>query len=194
MFLQTPEDKAVEAVKTHERRLAALQSNDILAHLTLEEREKLVDHLLYAPFSRGETITKQGAVAHWLYLLAKGTVEIRMHVDGGLEKVISKLEGPSYFGEMAVMTGAPRTADVVAVTDVVCWRLDKEAFEKVIVARPEIAGQLSELLAKRRMELQGIRTTMDAEAAKAKEAMLQKDILDRMQQFFGLSPDSIRPP
>jgi small-conductance mechanosensitive channel/CRP-like cAMP-binding protein len=192
-FFRTPEDKTVEAVKTHERRLAALQANDILAHLTLEERERLVDHLLYAPFSRGETITKQGAVAHWLYLLSHGTVEIRMHIEGGTEKVISKLDGPSYFGEMAVMTGAPRTADVVAVTDVECWRLDKEAFEKVIVARPEIAMQLSELLAKRRMELQGIRATMDAEAAKAKEAMIQADILERMQKFFGLSPDSIRP-
>jgi CRP-like cAMP-binding protein len=192
-FFRTPEDKTVEAVKTHERRLAALQANDILAHLTIEEREKLVDHLLYAPFSRGETITKQGAVAHWLYLLSQGTVEVRMHIEGGTEKVISKLEGPSYFGEMAVMTGSPRTADVVAVTDVECWRLDKEAFEKVIVARPEIAMQLSELLAKRRMELQGIRATMDAEAAKAKQAMIQADILERMQKFFGLSPDSIRP-
>jgi CRP-like cAMP-binding protein len=193
MFFHAPEDKSHEAVKAHERRVAALEANDILAHLTVEEREKLVDHMLYAPFSRGETITKQGAVAHWLYLLAHGTVEVRMHIDGGLEKVISKLEGPSYFGEMAVMTGAPRTADVVAVTDVECWRLDKAAFEKVIVARPEIAGQLSALLAKRRMELQGIRSTMDAEAAKANEAMLQKDILERMERFFGLSPDSTRP-
>ncbi len=63
----------------------------------------------------------------------------------------------------------------------------------MIVARPEIAMQLSELLAKRRMELQGIRATMDAEAAKAKQAMIQADILERMQKFFGLSPDSIRP-
>ena len=34
---------------------------------------------MYAPFAAGETITRQGAVAHWLYILVHGPAEIRRH-------------------------------------------------------------------------------------------------------------------
>ena len=98
----------------------------------------MADHLRYAPFTAGETITKQGAVAHWLYILTKGKVEVRLRLADSTEsKVVNNIDAPSFFGEMGMLTGAPRRADVIALTDVECYRLDKEG----LAAHPQRAAR-----------------------------------------------------
>ncbi|MFO0672826.1 MAG: cyclic nucleotide-binding domain-containing protein [Polyangiaceae bacterium] len=76
-------------------------------------------------------ITRQGAVAHWLYILTQGSVEIRR---ASITPVAcgGQLEAPSFFGEMALLDGSASRplADVFAVTDAECYRLDKEGFEE----------------------------------------------------------------
>ena len=113
-----------------------------------EERAFVADHLMYAPFTAGETVTKQGAVAHFLYVLASGKVDIiRRPEAGGEAKRVATIEAPSFFGEMGLMTGEPRTADVVAVTDVDCYRLDKTGLQRILEERPEVAAEFSRTLA-----------------------------------------------
>jgi CRP-like cAMP-binding protein len=89
------------------------------------------------------------------------------------------------------MTGEPRFADVVAKTDVDCFRLDKSGFEEIILKRPEIAKEMSVRLAERRVGLIAIRDGLDAEARAAREKKEQEHILGRIQDFFGLSAQSL---
>jgi CRP-like cAMP-binding protein len=84
------------------------------------------------------------------------------------------------------MTGELRTADVVAVTDVECYRLDKAGLQRVLEERPEAAAQFSKTLARRHVELLTAAEGLDAEASKARMASEESRILDRIQQFFGL--------
>jgi CRP-like cAMP-binding protein len=160
---------------------------DLFHALTPEERAFVSTHLTYAPFTAGETCTHQGAVAHWLYVLCSGKVEIRRHVEGGtMAKAVAVLEGPTFFGEMGLMTGEPRTADVVALTDVDCYRLDKMGLQRVLEQRPEAAEQFSKTLAKRRVELLAAAGGLDDEARKAKMTSEENRILEKIQEFFGL--------
>ena len=179
------EEKRLERHK--EKRGVAIRALDLFKSLTPSELTLVIDHVHYAPFTAGETITKQGAVAHWLYILASGTVEIRTRLASGEEKAVAALEAPNFFGEAGMMTGEPRGADVVAVSDVECYRLEKAGFETIIRERPEIAALMSVILAKRRMELVGAREGLDAETRKARESVEQERILGRIQGFFGLS-------
>ena len=55
---------------------------EFLRTLRDEERAYVADRLKYAPFAPGETITKQGAVAHWLYIIVAGIAEVRVNIDG----------------------------------------------------------------------------------------------------------------
>jgi CRP-like cAMP-binding protein len=87
---------------------------------------------------------------------------------------------------MGLMTGEPRFASVVAVSDAECYRLEKAGFEKVLKERPAIAHSISELLAKRRVELMAIREDLDEAARSAREKSEQERILKRIQGFFGL--------
>ena len=73
------------------------------------------------------------------------------------------------------MTGEPRTADVVATSDVECFRLGKDTFEQVLLARPEIATELSEKLATRRVELMAsARASIEREQTRARRAKRER--------------------
>ena len=184
----TQEEVAVERAKNeeHERRVQTVRGVELFESLTDDERSFVVDHLTYAPFSKSETMTRQGAVAHWLYLLASGSGEIRVSGDDGTTKTVATIHGPTFFGEMGLMTGEPRFASVVATTDTECYRLDKSGFEQILQKRPEIAKQISALLARRRVELVVVREGLDAEGRKERESMEQQRILKRIEEFFGL--------
>jgi small-conductance mechanosensitive channel/CRP-like cAMP-binding protein len=188
MFVQLEnEESEHKRLERHqERRVSAVRQMDLFRSLTDEEVQTLARRLHYSPFVAGETITKQGAVAHWLYVIASGQAEVRAKVEG-VSRTVAVIEAPGYFGEMGLMTGEPRAADVVARSDLECFRVDKEAFEKIILARPEMAGTISETIAKRRVELIATREGLDAEAKAAREAAERTRILGSIQAFFGLA-------
>ena len=127
-------------------------------------------------------------MAHWLYIVMDGVAEVRVNFEG-VERVVAKVNAPGFFGEMGLMTGEPRTATVVALTEVECYRLDKEAFNRIMHERPEIAKEISALLANRRVELHAAREDMDAEAKARCLAEEKSRILGTIQRFFGLEND-----
>jgi small-conductance mechanosensitive channel/CRP-like cAMP-binding protein len=180
--------------KHHAEGIHALRSVPLFNVLNNDEVETLADGLSHVVYTAGEVCTRQGAVAHWLYMLTSGEVEIRLKYDpdgpeGPLaEKVIKvkKLTAPDVFGEMGLMTGAPRANDVVALTDVDCYRLDKVTFEQVLLQRPEIAHALSDKLAERRAELLAARDGLDAAGQKAAELKARGEILSAIRTFFNL--------
>jgi small-conductance mechanosensitive channel/CRP-like cAMP-binding protein len=170
-----------------DRRVAALNHVELFQTLTDEEKHSLAPHLRVAPFVRGEAITTQGAKAHWLYIITKGEAEVHVTVDGsGASERVAELHEGDFFGEMGMMTGEPRSATVSALTDVECYRLDKEAFDEILSRRPEIAEDISEILARRRAELEAIREGLNEEAKRARMRRHQGDLLDRIRKFFTL--------
>jgi CRP-like cAMP-binding protein len=167
-------------------RVGSLGRVELFETLTDEERQALAARLRVAPFARGEAMTRQGAEAHWLYLITKGEAEVRVSADGNLSERIATLSAGDFFGEMGMMTGEPRAATVVALSDVECYRLDKEAFHDILQRRPELAENISEILAGRRVELEAAREGLDEEARKQRKRRHQGDLLQRMRTFFGL--------
>lgn len=188
------EDRAQKRERRHlEERLRALRTVALFRSLTEGELRTLAEGLTHVIYTKGEVVTKQGARAHWLYVITSGTCEIRTRVDpdgdGPLpeeSKLVATLKGPDFFGEMGLMTGEPRLADVLATTDVDCFRLGRETFERVLLHRPEIANELSDRLATRRLELLAVRDNLDAKTTAARQASERERILGGIKSFFGL--------
>ena len=194
-FIEVQDDSKLErhAKRTQGEGLEALRSTTLFRHLTEAELETLASGMSHVIYSAGEVITKQGAVAHWLYVLGAGKAEVRANVDpdgagpiAPQTKVIATLDAPDFFGEMGLMTGEPRVADVVAVTDVSCFRLGKDTFESVLRDRPELANELSDTLAARRVNLIEKRDGLDAEGRMSLHSAERDRILDGIKGFFGL--------
>jgi small-conductance mechanosensitive channel len=166
-----------------QRRLAALAKVEIFAALTAEELLVLAEHLVYAPFVRGDTITRQGAVAHWLYLVVTGEADVWVEERDAGRVLLNTLPAGSVVGEMGMMTGEPRRATVTARTDVECYRLDKVGFAGVLHSRPDIATEISKVLAGRSVALEALRKKIEVDA---KMPMPHGDILQGIRKFFGL--------
>jgi len=168
-----------------DRRLAALARVDFFQHLPQAEQDRLAEGLTDAPYASGEVMTRQGDEAHWLYLIVEGQASVHIASGSGVTLEVARLGAGDFFGEMSLMTGAPRSATVVAITDVTCYRLHKAAFQEVLRERPELADQIAEILASRRYRLEAARDGLGTGEPVA--APTKSDLLGRMRQFFGLS-------
>ena len=98
---------------------------------------------------------------------------------------MATLDAPEVFGEMGLMTGTPRGADVVAKTDVECLRLDKPTFERVLLARPDAAKELADKLALRRANNTRTEHMNETELAHHHHNEAAR-ILGGIREFFGL--------
>jgi len=186
---ENEERQAALRAREIERRLAALRGVELFSALEEGELRALADRLVYAPFAAGDVMTRQGAVAHWLYILTAGEAEVWIDAPGG-RHAIAGLRAGDVFGEMGMMTGAPRRATVAAKSDVECYRLDKAGFADIIRSRPSIAEDLSRVLAEREGRLVQVSDAARADAANVKSR--SATLLERMRGFFGLDESAPR--
>ncbi|MBI4126266.1 MAG: mechanosensitive ion channel family protein [Deltaproteobacteria bacterium] len=160
--------------------IARLTTLSILAPLSDTERETLSQQALTVEgYGSGEDIVRQGEAGDSLYIILKGSCEVWIQT-GGILKSIAVLQEGQYFGEMSLLTGAPRSATVRAKGDVSLLVIDKEDFRTVIATNPAVAGELAEVLAKRQAEL----------AARAGERPAEDvskgRLLTKIKAFFGV--------
>ncbi len=179
-------DREREQTLEMQSRMEVLRKLELFQSLTDEERSELAAGLITAPFVQGEAITRQGAQAHWLYIIVEGDAAVEVSIDGKTNEVAA-LHAGDFFGEMGMMTGEPRTASVFARTDVTCYRLGKEAFEDILRRRPAIAEQISLILARRLLELDAVREKVSQESLDDRMRNMQGAFLTRIRDFFGLT-------
>jgi small-conductance mechanosensitive channel len=183
------EDQAhAEVVRAREleRRLGALGGVDLFKELTPEELTTMAGRLVNAPFARGDLVTRQGAVAHWLYLLTAGSVEVMLERPDREPHRLAVLDAPTFFGEMGLLTGEPRHATVRALGPVECYRLDKAGFEDILQVRPALAQTISKLLAERQNDIDRVTHHLAAQGRNEGVGHRSDEILERIKRFFGI--------
>ncbi len=189
VHLTKENEKYEDAQHQHEvtLRLKTLHRIDLFSSMTEEELKWLAEHLRFAPFAKGNLITRQGdQQSHGLYILIRGEAEVYIEAEHGERRTLNILHKGDFFGEMALLTGAPRRASVVALTDVECYRLDKEAFEEILRARPTIAEEVSHMLAVRTAELNSAKQDIDAVSSQPDITQSSSEILATIRRFFSL--------
>ncbi|MDE1853802.1 MAG: cyclic nucleotide-binding domain-containing protein [Thaumarchaeota archaeon] len=95
-------------------------------------------------FKAGDFVVGEKGVGVGFYLVLEGRVEVRKG-----SKVIATLGRGQFFGEMSVIDGQPRSADVVATAPTKCWVLPAWSFAGLIKAHPEVALPMLKELVKR---------------------------------------------
>jgi small-conductance mechanosensitive channel/CRP-like cAMP-binding protein len=174
--------RAAQLADEMARREAILAEVDLFSGFSAEELRALAENLVIAPFVKGSTITRQGRVAHWLYLIVSGEADVWIEQNGKRTHIATLLAG-SVVGEMGMMTGEPRRATVTARTNIECLRLGKSGFQSVLRARPDIAGEISAVISSRQGQLDEARKSANADADHGQQ---QEAIGARIRAFFGL--------
>jgi CRP-like cAMP-binding protein len=156
-----------------------LRQVDFFQVLKEEERARLRREMVLKRFAKGEHVIEQGDQADTFYLVGRGELSVRTRA--GVE--VSRLTRGDYFGEMSLLTGEPRTATVVALTDVVLLELDRPVFARLFDEHPELAPKLSGMLAQRRTQLQAAM----AASGESLEVTEEHHILGLLKNIFRLN-------
>lgn len=170
--------------RERERRLQLLAQVGILAPLDDGERLHIADGLRHCVYGAGETILRAGEPGDSLFVLRAGQVSVRLAVDG-LEKEVARLGPGDFFGEMSLLTGAPRRATVTALGDAECYVIDRALFAQLMERNGRLAEEIGKLLSEREMRNKIEREGLSAEAARAHAD--HQALLARIKSFFGLT-------
>ena len=118
-----------------------------------------------------------------LYILLDGAAVVRTQNDDGREIDVATITTGDVVGEMSLLTGAPRSASVVALTNLRALEIDKQQLGPILEARPDILAEFSEMLAARQMELEELTHRKSDTGASPAETTATR-LLSQMRHFF----------
>jgi potassium-dependent mechanosensitive channel len=98
---------------------------------------------------------------------------------------VARLAPGDFFGEMSLLTGEPRSATVVAVTEATIYEIRKDDMAALLDRNPGAAEVLSEAAAERRVLSSAAVLKATPQALEAEKATIAGQILARMTKFFG---------
>ena len=171
--------------KEHEEARSILRAEPLFQCLGDKQLDSLLQHSRLDHFGRGEHLIEEGAEGDSMFVLLRGNANVSVAKNGAAIRV-GTLHSGDCFGEMSLLTGERRTATVRAVGDCYVLEISKQTMAEAIRQAPECLNKLSELLAKRKMETEGI--IKDAHHAKGEEKQREYSatFLRRLRTFFEL--------
>lgn len=156
-----------------------LSAVDIFAPLSAEETTNLAKAAVSHVFAPGETVIRAGEPGSSMFVVHKGRVRVQVSENGRARTVATLNEG-DFFGEMALFTGEPRTANVLALEETEVLEIGHAAMKKIFDTNPDLVEALSFIMAERR---EGLESHPDSGSASPASSA---GILSAIKRFFGL--------
>src|SRR5262249_39380521 len=133
----------------------ALRQQRIFQGLDEARIDSLLPRARQLHYGQGEKIIEQGADGESMFILVSGDANVEVENNGEAASV-AVLHTGDCFGEMSLLTGEKRSATVIARSDCEVVEIDKPGLAAVLKEKPELMTTLSQLLASRRLETEGI--------------------------------------
>jgi small-conductance mechanosensitive channel len=154
-------------------------SVDLFRALTDPQRRAIASATTTRIYGDGEAIVREGEPGDSMYVVCSGQVSVRLEPD---RREVASIEKGGYFGEMSLLTGAPRSATVIARGETVVLEVAAEQFRNLGVDSPQAVEQVGMAAAARREELDRVR----AAARSTLVADPPATFIARMKKFLNL--------
>ena len=169
---------------------AFLKGIDLFASLEDEDLTQLADKLTPKLVSAGTAVVCQGDPGDSLFVLKEGLLAVTITGSDGLDTMVGQILPGQFFGEMSLLTGAPRSATVIATSDCLAYEVGQEDLEPLLRTRQGLALRLSEVLAARQLrnapKLEAARQSLDE-----RKHSLTSQIMGKINAFFRLGPEVV---
>ncbi|MEO1749813.1 MAG: cyclic nucleotide-binding domain-containing protein, partial [Pseudomonadota bacterium] len=152
--LEAAEERLLEAhYERADTSKYAFSKIDIFAGLSREDRHVLEGIVRTYRYAADEQIIREGDKASNVFVVASGSVSVSLQLANGRRKRLAAV-GPGFaFGEMALVEGGSRTADVFADNNAVCYVFEVDHIKELENTHPKIPmtilGNLVKSLSKR---------------------------------------------
>ncbi len=127
----------------------ALRKAGLFQGVDAEDIEALAGEFEIFDAPRGQVLFTEGEPGDSLYIVLSGKVKLGRRASDGRENLVAVMGPSDQFGELSLFDPGPRTATAVVVTDGRIARLPKQALQKWVQERPQIAMQLLRVVARR---------------------------------------------
>jgi len=143
-----PQDKTTDP-QTASAKQSVLRKHPIFADLEPEALDQLCRYAKHTNVKRGTTIAMKGDPGNSLFAVVSGTVKISLSSPDGRNAILNLIGPGEIFGEMAVLDGEPRSADVTAHTNCELYVIDRRDFLPFVRSHSAVAMRFIELLCAR---------------------------------------------
>jgi len=145
---EAPDDSEIREEELMER-LLALRQIPLFAELSLEQLEAVNQIAKEKVYLSNEVIVREGDPGGELYLLIEGTVKVFKHYGMLNETELGTVSAVSYFGEMAVLDDATRSATIVASERLRLLAVDGANIKELVLEMPELSFEIFRVLTRR---------------------------------------------
>ncbi len=122
--------------------LIRVSRGPLFAGVGAPQLEAALSRLRTIPVAAGQAIVRQGEPADRFYLVQRGTFAVTRRGDDGTEQLLRTLGPDTFFGELGLLRGTPRSATVTATADGTLLSLDGPEFLDLVGAGGAIRGRL----------------------------------------------------
>ncbi len=158
---------------TIEEKINIFRKTTIFSELPKMILEELAKVSIVQNFKPGDILMKQGEEGHCMLVLSEGWVQV---FDGELK--LADLEPVNIIGELSLLSSEPRSATVVAATDIVVLQLEKDAFDLVLEDNYELSRTINLILINRmKNQNKYMANEMKSKETYYKKIIREKDIL-----------------
>ena len=131
-------------------KIACLKNTELFKSLGDPELQELSTRLRERVYPPNTAIVREGASGGSMFIIKSGRVDVRKREPTtGIDLTIASLDSGTCFGEMALLTGNPRTATVMATQATSVFVLEKKDFESLLREHPSISMSLNKIVAER---------------------------------------------
>ncbi len=184
--LQVERRAARPVQEEHDEARAILRDEGLFECLSDAQIDSLVQQSRVNHFGRGERVIQEGAEGDSMFVLLRGAAQVSVSKNGSSIPVAT-LNAGDCFGEMSLLTGERRAATVRAETDCHVMEISKPVMAEVLRDAPDCLERLSELLAKRKLENEGVlKEAASLAQNESKEREYTATFLRRLRTFFEL--------
>ena len=160
----------------------------LLRMLDAAEMSELAENSDLRLVPEGVSVVNHGEDGNSLFIIKEGLFEVLIPDKNGDNIMVARLKSGAFFGEMSLLTGAPRGATVRAAVDSMLIEITKDALQPILLRRDSLMEAMSSALAERQLQNSKAATQeLREEDSHAAQQTLAAQLLGRMRSFFGRS-------
>src|SRR5262245_55369222 len=129
---------------SHDARIRHLQRVPLFSGFTEDELRRVAELSRIAEAAAGTVVTQIGEPGDSFFIIIDGTVAVRTPVGAA-----SQLQPGDFFGEMSLVGGEPRSATIVATTDLRLLIVDRSHFWRLLDETPDLVRRMLTILSRR---------------------------------------------
>ena len=170
----------VAAEETIDSITECLNRVSIFAPLSEDEIERLANASKVRVYAPGEAIVRKGQDGHSMFVIVRGEAKVQIP-ERAEQRTLNNLGENDFFGEMSLLTGEPRSANVVATCETEVLQIKKDGLKPILESNPALVETICVLIEERK-ELIAAQADEDAEDKHVR----RQGVMRSIRKFFGL--------